>query len=59
MDTIKLIYAICVFLVGLGLAISNIVLHYKEEKEYSGCVIFGPTIIIVFFSLACEKILFG
>lgn len=31
MDTIKLIYAICVFLVGLGLAISNIVLHYIES----------------------------
>lgn len=59
MDTIRLIYAICVFLIGLGLAVSNIVLHYKEEKEYSSCVIFGSTIIIVFFCLACEKILFG
>lgn len=58
MEVIKLIYAICVFLVGLGLAISNIVLHYKEEQEYSGCVIFGSTIIIVFFCLVCEKILF-
>lgn len=58
MEVIKLIYAVCVFLVGLGLAATNMILYYKIEKEYSGWVTFGSIVIIIFFCLACETILF-
>lgn len=59
---IKITFAICVFLTGVGLAVANIIIHFSIHEgiyKYDGNVIIGSLSILIVTIITCAIILFA